>query len=125
MARKSWRPDKREQLQRAKHDGIGWVVEDQGGDQVAPSLLREHVEGSDDLGIVGAVEMGQQRLERREVHVLEIQPGPHRDPAQGFAEQVKVVDFQGGRDADPGDPQPNHHHAKEHEAVAERGRGQN
>ena len=95
-------PRRLEQLEGPEHDRRRRVIEDQGRHQVGPILRVQKIEGGDHLGVVPAVEGGEQRLERDEVQLRQPAPGLDDALAQGPAEHLHVVGPQLGDRGDPG-----------------------
>ena len=87
-------------------------MKDQGGDQPHAVLVGQDVERRLDLGVLGAVEGREERLQRAEVQGRQVGRRLDRPFSQGHPEEVQVMALQVGR---PGDPD---------EAERRRGRGQ-
>ena len=114
----------REDLQRAQHDDRRRVVEDQGRDQVAASLLGEQVQRPHHLGVVLAVERAEQRLQRAQVQLGHLRAAREHPLAQRGAEQLEVVPLQVVGPRHPGHAQCAGGHGEERAAAAEPELGQ-
>ncbi len=91
----------RKDLEGPQHHGARRVVQDEGRDQPGPALLREEVHGRDHLPVVGAVEGGEQGLERAEVERRQVGARLDRSLSKRRAEEVEIEPLEVGG---PGDP---------------------
>jgi hypothetical protein len=61
-----------EEVERAQHDGLRGVKEDERGNEAPPRLRREEVERAQDLRVLLARERRDERLERAHVQLGQI-----------------------------------------------------